>query len=218
MMDIPKSWTFNTSEVASNFDSHVREQLPWYDVVTSMVFILAQHFLPGNAVAYDVGCSTGNLGKKLSEIIKARNIKWVGIDNAESMKEHYLAPGALEICDALDYDFQPFDLAVCFLSMMFMDYSRRGAWLEKMVKLMKPGGAIIIVDREEPDAGVISTAFQRAIWEGKITQGADPKKIIEKEISLCGIQRPLPAGFLKDYHAKEFFRLGLFAGYIIIKQ
>ena len=30
-MDIPREWTFENTKVASGFDRHVREQLPWYD-------------------------------------------------------------------------------------------------------------------------------------------------------------------------------------------
>lgn len=152
-MQIPESWTFKSDDVAQHFDMHVREQLPWYDNLTSLVAVLAKHYLPEGAVAYDIGASTGNLGAALADIIKERKIEWLGIDNAESMKKVYRAPGRLEIADAIDFPFKPFDLAVCFLSMMFMPADRRREWLRKMLGLMKTGGAFIVIDRQQPMGG-----------------------------------------------------------------
>ena len=37
LMDIPKEWTFENASVAQSFNQHVREQLPWYDLVTGAV-------------------------------------------------------------------------------------------------------------------------------------------------------------------------------------
>ena len=38
------SWTFESKEVAKNFDKHVREQLPWYDMLTDAVVYHTQLF------------------------------------------------------------------------------------------------------------------------------------------------------------------------------
>ena len=34
-MKIPNNWTFEDTEVAKNFNRHVREQLPFYDLATN---------------------------------------------------------------------------------------------------------------------------------------------------------------------------------------
>ena len=38
-MEIPKlgQWTFESENIAKSFDAHVREQLPFYDIVTNAV-------------------------------------------------------------------------------------------------------------------------------------------------------------------------------------
>lgn len=217
-INITESWTFQSQDVASHFDYHVREQLPWYDTLTSMVSVISRHFLPYNAVAYDIGASTGNLGNNLRDIIEARSVNWIGIDNAEIMRQYYRAPGELIIADAIDYDYYPFDFAICFLSMMFMSVELRKSWLmDEMIPKMKAGGAMIIIDKQEPVGGVISTALQRVIWQMKMNSGALPEEVVKKELSLSGIQRPLPLDFFDGTNAKEFFRFGNFAGWIIEK-
>ena len=218
-LEIPKSWTFKNDWVARNFDTHVREQLPWYDCLTELVAVLAKHFLPEGARGYDVGASTGNVGASLEDVIKARNVEWTGIDNSEKMLGFYRAPGKLEIFDAIDFPFKSFDLMVCFLSIMFMPVEKRKRWLEKMFfERLKVGGAIIVVDREQPEEGAVSTALARSVWLLKKKAGATSEDIFRKEMSLCGVQRPIPKDFFDGLPAREFFRFGDFAAWIIEKR
>ncbi len=216
-MNIPTNWTFENDEVAANFDKHVREQLPWYDLLTDLIVMVAKHYLPKGGRAYDIGASTGNLGVEMTDTIRARNIEWIGIESAPQMIKHYRADGTLEICDALKYDYKPFDLAVCFLSIMFFPKDRRYDWLVKLLEKAKYGGAIIIVDKEEPRGGILSTALHRFILSSKARTTA-PEQIIEKEFSLGGIQRPLSRDFMRMFGATEIFRCGDFAAWVIEKN
>ena len=67
-MQIPSNWTFEDSDVAKNFNKHVREQLPFYDLVTNAISHIARHYVPENGLVYDVGASTGNIGKSITEL------------------------------------------------------------------------------------------------------------------------------------------------------
>jgi tRNA (cmo5U34)-methyltransferase len=40
-----KSWSFESREVANKFDEHVREQLPWYDMITDAVVYITRNYL-----------------------------------------------------------------------------------------------------------------------------------------------------------------------------
>ena len=216
-MKIPKSWTFKDNQVAKKFDSHVREQLPWYNILTNLVAIVAKHYMPENGIGYDIGASTGNLGNVLKDIIKSRRFNWIGIDNSEQMKAYYRAPGKLEICDAIGYDFQSFDIAVCFLVLMFFPKDKRELWLKNLIEKAKFGAAIIIVDKEELKGGILSTALYRATVLSKL-EYTTAEKILEKESSLCGIQNPLPRDFMLQFGATEIFRFGDFAAWVIEKK
>ena len=74
---IPPEWTFNSSDVAVHFDTHVREQLPWYDMVSDMVGLIARHYVETDGLVYDIGCSTGNLSRTLSALVDNRRITLV---------------------------------------------------------------------------------------------------------------------------------------------
>ena len=216
-MEIPTNWTFKNKGVAKEFDTHVRESLPWYDLVSGAVAHSVRHYLPENGVMYDIGASTGNIGKLLDESLTARKAKLISIENAAEMAEHFEAQGTLEIADCTTYDYQPFDVATIFLVLMFLTMEQRQNLIANLIAKCNKGGAIIIVDKIETKANYIGTINRRLTLAGKVATGVSPEQIIAKELSLAGIQRPLQANELPDI-AEQFFRFGEFAGWIIEKH
>lgn len=216
-MEIPTNWTFKNKGVAKEFDTHVRESLPWYDLVSGAVAHTVRHYLPENGVMYDIGASTGNIGKLLDESLTARKAKLISIENAAEMAEHFEAQGTLEIADCTTYDYQPFDVATIFLLLMFLTMEQRQNLIANLIAKCNKGGAIIIVDKIETKANYIGTINRRLTLAGKVATGVSPEQIIAKELSLAGIQRPLQANELPDI-AEQFFRFGEFAGWIIEKH
>jgi len=215
-MDIPQNWTFENTAVASGFDRHVREQLPWYDIATNSITHFARHYIPERGLVYDIGASTGNIGRAIASVIEARNAELVGIEPAEEMLLLYEAPGKVDRARAEDYDYKPFDFAVLFLCLMFVPYCERSSLVSRLVDACRPGGAIIIFDKMEPEAGYLSTVLYRLTLAGKLASGTSPSEIVAKELSLAGVQRALSPSTLPE-SAKQWFRFGDFAGFIIEK-
>lgn len=218
-MKVPKEgqWTFESKDVADEFDDHVREQLPWYDLVTNTVAHIARHYIPHKGLVYDIGASTGNIGRAITTTLHDRNAKLIAIEKSNEMAKKYNAPGQLLICDAIDFEYEPYDFAILFLSTIFMERNIRGRFLSKLQKFMKPGGAIVMVERMEAGSGYPATISARLTLANKLNAGALPEEIIAKELSLSGIQRPLSLSEL-PCGAVEFFRLGDFAGWLIEKE
>lgn len=216
-MKIPSDWTFKNKGVAKEFDTHVRESLPWYDLVSGAVAHTVRHYLPENGLMYDIGASTGNIGKLLDESLTARKAQLISIENAPEMAEHFEAQGKLEIADCTTYDYQPFDVATIFLVLMFLTIEQRQNLIFKLLNKCRKGGAIIIVDKTEAKANYIGTINRRLTLAGKVATGVSHEQIIAKELSLAGIQRPLRDNELPSM-AEQFFRFGEFAGWIIEKN
>ena len=219
-MDIPKDWTFKNKAVADEFDYHVREQLPWYDLATGLVAHLVRHYLPENGLLYDIGCSTGNLEMALGNLPLKRNARFIPIDNSEEMVDLYRGRYNVTIGNAQDIEYEPFDVAVCFLCLMFLSVDARKTLCAKLRDNVKKGGCIIVVDKTEMASGYLSTVLHRATIAGKVASGAPADEIVAKELSLAGIQRPLPPTFIERnffYTPLEIFRFGEFAGWIYTK-
>lgn len=218
-MDIPTDWTFNRHDIAAGFDHHVREQLPWYDLATGAVAHIVRHYLPEGGLIYDIGASTGNIGKALATTITSRTASLIALEKSPEMAARYAGPGVCQVADATAYDFEWCDIVICFLVLMFIPPAKRKAMVKAMADKLKPGGAMIIVDKVEYQDGYLSSVMHRLTIAGKVATGADPGEIIAKELSLAGAQRPLPTWFVQNIPLRmvEVFRFGEFAGWIGVK-
>lgn len=215
-MNIPRNWTFKDSGVAAGFDRHVREQLPWYDLTTGVIAHIARHYIPENGLVYDIGASTGNIGNAIAETLKSRNARLIAIENSDQMADLYAGPGELVITDATEFHFEQCDFVVCFLVLMFIKPRLRAALVSRLIESLNPGGAMVILDKCVPVAGYPSVVLQRLALAGKIAAGVTAEEVVEKELSLGGVQRPLHSNELPG-NAIEIFRFGDFAGWLIEK-
>ena len=215
-MKVPSEggWSFDADGVADAFDDHVREQLPWYDLATDALVHIARHYIPEDGLVYDVGASTGNVGRAIQSILKDRGARLVAIEKSKEMAARYSGPQDLVVADAIDFDFEPFDFAVVFLAAIFMPVSKRQQLLNNLLSSVKEGGAIVIVERMEAGSGYISTINARLTLANKLKSGATADDIVAKELSLSGVQRPMSYKEMPA-QAVEFFRLGDFVGWII---
>jgi len=216
-MKIPSDWTFETKEVATKFDRHVREQLPFYELATNAIGHVARHYIPENGLIYDYGAATGNIGRTLEPIIKKRNAHLVGIEPSKAMIDIYDAPGDIVCSKAEDFIPEEFDLAVLFLTLMFVEPCKRFRLMKLLRNKCKLGGAIVVFDKLEPISGYPATIFYRLTLAGKKAAGTDANEIIEKELSLSGVQRPITEAQLGG-NSHLWFKYGDFGGWLIEKE
>lgn len=211
-MKIPQHWTFKTAEVAAGFDEHVREQLPWYDLATEFCSHIAAHYIPERGLVYDIGASTGNITRALRSTLEAQNARAVSIDPSSEMLANFRGYGDFEVADAQRFEYAQFDVAILFLSLMFIPVSARVPLLQRLRTLARPGGAIIVFDKTLPSRGQLGTANARFGALKKIQAGATAEKLYQKDMSLIGVQRPIALASLPN--AQEIFRFGDFVGLI----
>lgn len=210
-LNIPETWTFKNENVAKNFDAHVREQLPWYDIVSDAVACIARNYIPKDGLVYDLGCSTGNMGKRLEPFLETQNAHLIGVDNSAEMRSKYQASGAFQCSDLEDFDPEPFDVAICFLTIMFMAPADQIAFYNRLKAKVKRGGVIICVDKKAPTAGYPASVIWRLIQDAKLKQGASLEEIAKKEMSLIGQQRPIHEDIYSG--GVRFFQFGDFIGW-----
>lgn len=216
MSGIDQDWTFKSREIADTFDHHVREQLPWYDIATGLVSHVARHYIPQGGLVYDIGASTGNISRAMEHTVVSRKATVVAIDNSIEMLEKYSGIATTALADAVDYNYEKYDFAVCFLVLMFIHPERRKKLINNLFSRLNYGGAIMVFDKCAPCGGYVSTVMSRLAMAGKLASGAKPNDIIAKELSLSGIQRPMCPSELPN--AVEIFRFGDFAGWIIERE
>lgn len=214
------SWTFDTPEIANTFDAHVREQLPWYDMVTDAVVYIARNYLPEYGVVVDIGASTGNMVDKLMPLTFERMADVVAIEKSISMcdvlKNKYKKSDCVvvENSDVTRGDLPKANVYILFLTMMFIPIDKRKALIDSMRANCKQGGVIVVVDKVCDHGGYFATVLKRLTMQFKLQQGAKPEDVLNKEMSLAGVQIPIDPAIL-GADAKQFFRMGEFAGWVI---
>ncbi len=214
-MKIPKegAWTFENKEIAEAFDNHVEEQLPWYKLATDIIVHICRHYIPKNGLVYDIGASTGNIGIGIRDILEQRKANLIALEPSEEMRSLYQGGGQLLSDLAEEYKYKNFDVAICFLSLMFIPVASRYRLISELKEKCNPGGVIIIFDKMISSGGYPSLISYRLTLVNKIAAGAKAEDIIKKELSLSGVQRPIDPSLLQG--AIEIFRIGDFAGWII---
>ena len=212
-----QDWTFHG--FAGEFDGHVREQLPWYELASAAMGLIARQYIPKNGKVYDLGASTGNVGRVLAHTLEARGARLTALDECPDMVEAYNAPGRALRADITRFDYKPFDVAVAFLVFMFLAVPARRKLLAKHIetgetRTGQTRNGVIVFDKLVPPGGYPATVLARLTWASKLDQGVEPGAVVRKELSLSGIQRPLYPGELGE-DAVEVFRFGDFVGWII---
>lgn len=214
---IPARWTFKSKAVAARFDRHVREQLPFYDILIASIEHFGAHYIPREGLVYDIGASTGNVGRALAPYLLDRKANLVSIEPSKEMlianPAQVRPPGQWVAEDALKFDFKPFDFAVLNLVLMFLPVAERAEFLRKLKALVKPGGALVVVDKTIAPGGYLGTVFRRLPMKWKLDSGVPAAEILTKELSLAGVQRPINP-WIVPVDATRFFQFGEFTGWI----
>jgi tRNA (cmo5U34)-methyltransferase len=224
--DIPEVWTFESEIVAHKFDDHVREQLSWYDPLSQFVADIAISFLPTDGTIYDIGASTGNMTLRMMDEIMSKGADAISIEPSHAMAGRWRGVGELHRFPAEDFDFQrrPPDVAIMFLSLMFMRTETREKFLSRLFDSLKPGGCVIIVDKGYLKLPETQIACKAATVADKQRSGTPADSYMMKELSLRGEQRPTNMQSIQrvasdnGLFSEEFFRFGEFYGIICFKR
>lgn len=214
------SWTFETPEIAAGFDDHVREQLPWYDMVTDAVVYIVRNYLTDSNTVVDVGASTGNMVDKLMPLLLERKAYAVALEKSPTMVEvlerrfenHHNVRVVRE--DVRTCGWEQAQVYVVFLTMMFIPVHERKRVIDRLRANLLKGGVLVVVDKVCDHGGYFATVLKRLGMHWKIQQGASLGDVTTKEMSLAGVQIPFDPAML-GADAKEFFRMGEFAGWVV---
>ena len=104
-------------------------------------------------------------------------------------------------------------MGIAFLTLMFLPVPARRRLLATLRGKVKPGGAIIVVDKEESPGGYPATVLSRLTWTASSgrarSRGGDAERAFSVRRAAALYRGELGPG------AVEVFRFGDFAGWLI---
>jgi tRNA (cmo5U34)-methyltransferase len=192
------NWTFG-GKVAENFDSHVSKSVPLYKEGHKVTCALSDYFLKKDSIAYELGCSTGELTLKLAEYHAAKpGLRLIGIDvesgmidKANQKKNEANAQNVSFLCDdALQFEFEKCDLVVAYYTVQFVRPSVRQQLFAKLYESLNWGGALILFEKVRANDARFQDIITTLYNDYKLEQGYNADEIVHKTRSLKGVLEP----------------------------
>lgn len=191
-------WSFSLEGLAAQFDKHIQKSIPAYKETQDLIIDLSDYYTRRGGVVFDLGCSTGELTRRLAEKHRENeNTFWIGLDKEETMIHHAknnknsLKNLDYIHCDFLDHPLQksPFIL-ICY-TLQFMTLASRLALLKKVFASLEEGGACVVCEKVFEEDSRIQHILSSLYRSYKSKMGFSSSEILAKEFSLTGILTPL---------------------------
>lgn len=188
-------WSFG-GDVATTFESHIERSVPNYRKGHEMVAALSDYFLCNGATAYELGCSTGALTRRIAEWNADKNVRIIGFELEKPMADAAQANcsgfPSVEIrqADVLDVDLEQADLIVSYYTIQFIRPAVRQFLFDKIFNGLKWGGGFIMFEKVRAPDARFQDLMSALYVDFKLEQGFDEREIIHKSRSLKGVLEP----------------------------
>lgn len=184
---------FSFDLVADDFNTHLTGQLPWYEsFMNGMLPEIASFFIRNESIVYDFGASTGNVQKRINNLVILRQAKFFPIEqNKKMINSYYNKKTNVINSDFTKIQLEEYSFATCILSLSFVHPHFRSSFLSKIKQKCEKGGAFLILEKFSNRGGTLGTIFNRITWANKVSSNQDLNMIVEKELGLSGVQFPL---------------------------
>ena len=224
-------WSFS-GKVAKTFDSHVSKSVPMYYEGHDLILNYSDYFIRDNSQVYDIGCSTGELLKKLYTRNKYKTkVKLTGLDIEKNMileakkRNKANSKNINFLCkDLLTHKIKKSDLVISYYTIQFISPKDRQNIFNKIFNSLNWGGAFILFEKvRAPDARFQD--MSNSIYnEFKENNGLTSEEILNKTKSLKSVLEPYSTSanldFLKRAGFQDvmiIFKYICFEGFIAIK-
>lgn len=225
----PYEWSFNKTVVVEKFDTHVQQSVPFYGVFHDMIKTFAQYYIEPMTTVVDIGCSTGVLLTEISNANSKRGVCFTGIDTSQAMidkanSQKHDFNVEFKKRDVRNHEFGSVSFAYSMLCLQFLPLADRQGVIENVYNGMEQGGAFILVEKVKSSNIDIHDIYNDTYYDFKRTSGLSDTEILDKNVSLRGVMKPLTletnikmleeTGFS---HVEVFMKYNNFAGIIAIK-
>lgn len=212
-------------DAVNDFDQHIEQSIPNYGHINELVLLISSYFVKSGHNVYDIGCSTGSLLRKLSELHTDKQAGFFGYDISAN-----LLPASSGRLNFINQDitksevyFNNAQLILSIFTLQFVNVNDRIRLLSKIYQSLNKGGAFIICEKVYSNSGLIQDIFSFTHYDMK-AKSFNQDDILGKQQKLREIMMPLSAEenveTFKEAGFKtmdQFFQSLNFRGWILIK-
>ncbi len=190
--------TFN-DKVAEVFDVMLERSVPCYRQVLDLTGKLLDAFVQPGDLVYDLGCSTGRPLIALAEMLKAKELRYIGMDSSEAMinkarlkAEMYNKQKQIDfkLADITSAELQPCRVVLLSYTLQFLRPMNRAPFLHKIFEALQPGGILILSEKIISHHSCLNRSFIDIYLDFKRRQGYSEIEITKKREALENILIP----------------------------
>jgi tRNA (cmo5U34)-methyltransferase len=171
--------TFDFNKI-DDFDNHINLSIPHYADLNNQILKYAEYFVEPGSRVIDIGCSTGELIKRLADLEEA---EYIGIDNSNLLPEYH---PRIEFCseDLREFDrYEDSSLILSVFTLQFLPRDVREEVLDKVRLGLRKYGAFIMCEKTYSEDGRLQDMTNSMYYEYK-SQHFTPEEILDKERAL----------------------------------
>jgi tRNA (cmo5U34)-methyltransferase len=201
--------TFSFAE-QKNFDKHIRDSIPGYNVLTTDVAKLAESFIEPDTCVLDIGCTSG---KMLFELQQKAEIyaHYIGIDIVQTdewkkMQKTFTGQSAQQNLGKLEYLQQPVQeylksgrqhsVIISLFTLQFIPITQRRKVLEDIRSELTQDAAFIFAEKVYSENSKVQDCLTFMHYDFK-RQNFTEEEILKKEKELRSHMRLLTIGQIK---------------------
>lgn len=180
-------------QVADVFDDMLHRSVPLYaESVLRQAQMTFQYFKDGTRI-YDLGCSHGNLGMKIFEVMGKSSFEMIGVDSSLPMIEKYIERlkkqpdknRAHLVCGKMeDVEISQASVVLINLTLQFLEPAKREDLIKKIYAGMVPGGVLILTEKTIHAQERLDQAQEQFYRRFKLENGYSELEISQKRDAL----------------------------------
>ena len=195
------------------FDDMLQRSIPYYTEILKRQMQLIEHFYQAETLIYDLGCSNGNLGIKLSRQMGNRPFRMVAVDSSAPMLEAYekrlcrTSPGhriELSCQDISRTRIENASVVVLNFTLQFIPPEQRDDLMNRIHQGLIPGGVLLFCEKITHRDAFMAHLQQTFYHEFKRENGYSDLEISQKREALEEVLIPEPL----ETHIDRLHRCG----------
>jgi len=197
-----------------NFDVHIGKSVPLYNMGQELIANLSSFFLVDGSTVYDLGCSTGNISRKIVNYNKQINFKVIAVDIEKKMLQRAKRTLSkrekkrikLINKDLVKLKLEKSDMIVSYYTLQFIKPKFRQEIFNKIYKSLNWSGAFILFEKVRGPDARFQDIFTQTYHEFKNKNGFTEKQIYNKALSIRGMLEPFTSKANIDYMKRAGFK------------
>lgn len=191
-------WQFDEA-VAERFDDMLERSIPEYETMRELTTLVASAFLRPGTIVLDLGCARGEALARIAELPGTEEVGFVGLEVSKPMHdaatERFASDDRVEVLlrdlrEGLPPIEYPCSVVLSVLTLMFVPTNYRGRILEGVHRALRPGGALVLVEKVLGPSSSIDDLFAANYHRRKAETGYTPDEIQRKRLALEGVLVP----------------------------